>query len=65
MSAAVASEDCDFEASIEELVEDGWAKIASGLRVSPGSALEKVGQVMESVLAPAKATLVMLVIEGR
>ena len=40
MSAAVASEDSDFEASIEELVEDGWTKIASGLSVSPGLALD-------------------------
>jgi hypothetical protein len=34
MSAALASEDCDLEASVEELVEDGWAEIASGLRES-------------------------------
>ena len=32
MTAAFASENGDFEASFEELVEDGWAKIASGLR---------------------------------
>ncbi len=32
MSAAFASKDCDFEASVEELLKDGWAEIASGLR---------------------------------
>lgn len=31
MSAALAGKDRDFEASVEELVEDGWAKVASGL----------------------------------
>lgn len=34
MSAALASKDCDFETSVEELVEDGWAEVASGLRES-------------------------------
>ena len=32
MSAALASKDCDFKASVDELVEDGWAEVASGLR---------------------------------
>ncbi len=32
MTAALTSENCDFEASFEKLVEDGWAKVASGLR---------------------------------
>lgn len=31
MSAAFASKDSDLEASIEELIEDGWAQIPSGL----------------------------------
>ena len=31
MSAAVASKDCDFEASIDQFIENGWADIASGL----------------------------------
>ena len=32
MSAALPSKDCDFEASLEELIEDGWPEVASGLR---------------------------------
>lgn len=31
MRAAVASKDGDGETIIEELLEDGWTKIASGL----------------------------------
>lgn len=34
MSAAVAGEDCDFEASVDELGEDGGTEVASGLRES-------------------------------
>ena len=71
MSAATASEDCDFEASVKESLEDGWAEVASTLGVSHGSVWEKIGQregdvklngVMESAVTPAKATLVMLLI---
>ena len=71
MSAAIASEDCDFEASVEKLFEDGWAKVASSLDESHGSIWEKIGQrevdveldgVMESAITPAKATLVILLI---
>lgn len=32
MVAAGASEDGDMEASFEQLVEDGWTEVASGLR---------------------------------
>lgn len=32
MTAALASKDCYFKASVEECVEDGRAKVASGLR---------------------------------
>lgn len=31
MGAAFASKDCDFETSVEESIEDGWAKVTSGL----------------------------------
>lgn len=34
MSVVLASKDCDFEASVEELVEYGWAEVASSLRES-------------------------------
>lgn len=34
MSAALAGKDGDLEASVEELVEDSWAQVASGLRGS-------------------------------
>lgn len=31
MSSAIASKHCYFKASLEKLVQDGWAKVASGL----------------------------------
>ena len=31
MSAALASKDCDFEASLEELIKDAWPEVTSGL----------------------------------
>ena len=31
MSAAIASKDCDFEASIEKSIKNGGAEVASGL----------------------------------
>ena len=34
MSVVLASKDCDFEASVKELVEYGWAEVASSLRES-------------------------------
>ena len=43
MRAALASKDCDFEASVEELVEDGWAEVASGLRENLVSVIWKGG----------------------
>lgn len=44
VGAALASEDCNFEASDEELVEDSWAEIASGLHKSLVSVFWKVSQ---------------------
>lgn len=32
-SAGLTGEDCDGEAGFKELVEDGWAEVACGLRV--------------------------------
>ena len=29
--AALSSQDCDFEASLQNLIEDGWAEVACGL----------------------------------
>lgn len=31
MRAALSSQDCDFEASLQNLFEDGWAEVACGL----------------------------------
>lgn len=31
VSAALASQDCDFEASVQYFFEDGWAEVACGL----------------------------------
>lgn len=36
MSAALASKDCDIETSVDKLIEDGWAEVASGLRENWG-----------------------------
>lgn len=45
MGAALASKDCNVEASVEELVEDGWAEVTRGLRERSVSVLGKgVGQ---------------------
>ena len=50
MRAALASKDCDFEASVEELVEDGWAEVASGLRENLLSVIWKgVAEGIETV----------------
>lgn len=38
-SATLACKDGDLEASVEELVEDGWAEVASDLREMWGSVL--------------------------
>ena len=43
MSAALASKDCDIEASVEELVENGWAEVTRGLRERLVSVLVKGG----------------------
>lgn len=43
-SAGTASEYCDFEASVEELIEDDRAEVASGLRESSKSVFGKAQQ---------------------
>lgn len=30
--AALASQDCDFKASVQDFFEDGWAEVTGGLR---------------------------------
>ena len=37
MSAALTSKDCDFEAGVEKLIQNGWAEVAGGLRESLAS----------------------------
>ena len=65
MGAAVTGQDRDFEASVEELVENGWAKVASSLHENLGVSYlvgHRREMIIPSSLTPANATLVMLLI---
>ena len=60
MSAALASKDCYFKASVEECFEDGRAEVASGLCGRLASVLwngnGELSGITAGVLTPAKAT---------